>query len=134
MKVQIDSVDNTFYGTDPSVSTFTFQQGLTGTNNATTSEVIIGQDGNDKIDSKGGFTNSIFGGGGNDTITGGSGGSDNLRGGGGNDVINGGADGDNLRGDYGNDTLNGGTGFDRADYRNSDFGRGRQPGAAAGAQ
>jgi Ca2+-binding RTX toxin-like protein len=122
VQVQIDTNDNDFYGADSNIATFTFQRGLTGTNNATTTEVIIGLDGNDKIDGKGGWYDSIFGGFGNDTITGGSNGYDNLRGGGGNDLLNGLGGSDNLRGDYGFDTLNGGDAsgtFDRADYRNS---------------
>jgi Ca2+-binding RTX toxin-like protein len=122
IQVQIDTIYNDFYGTNPNLTTFTFQKGLTGTNNTTSSEVIVGQDGNDKIDGKGGFYDSLFGGFGNDTITGGSNGVDNIRGGGGNDVINALGGDDNLRGDFGFDTLNGGDGFDRADYRNSDFG------------
>jgi Ca2+-binding RTX toxin-like protein len=122
IQVQIDTQFNDFYGTNANLATFTFQRGVTGTNNSTSSEVIVGQDGNDKIDGKGGFYDSIFGGRGNDTITGGSNGFDNLRGGGGNDVINALGGDDRLRGDYGFDTLNGGGGFDQADYRNSSFG------------
>ena len=122
VQVQIDTQFNSAYGINPNLATVTFQRGLTGTNNTTTTEVIVGQDGNDKIDGKGGYYNSIFGGNGNDTITGGSNGYDFLHGGGGDDVINALGGGDDLRGDYGFDILNGGDGFDRADYRNSEFG------------
>jgi trimeric autotransporter adhesin len=122
IQVQIDTEINEFYGTNKELSTFTFQRGLIGTNNATTSEIIVGQDGNDKIEGKGGYYDGLFGGGGNDTITGGSNGVDNIRGGGGDDVINALGGNDNVRGDYGFDILNGGDGFDRADYRNSEFG------------
>ncbi|HJT11301.1 MAG TPA: calcium-binding protein [Dongiaceae bacterium] len=122
VQVQIDAEFNDSYGTDTELSTITFQRGLTGTNNVATSEIIAGQDGNDKINGNGGYYDGLFGGGGNDTITGGSNGFDNIRGGGGNDIINALGGDDRLRGDYGNDTLNGGAGFDTADYRNSDFG------------
>lgn len=118
--VQIDTANyDEFYGTDANLSTFVMQRGLTGTNNATTAEVIIGTDGNDVINGNGGYYDALYGGKGNDIITGGSG-TDWIRAGEGNDVLNGAAGNDTLRGEAGNDTLNGGDGIDRADYKNSD--------------
>ena len=70
--VQISTQFNDEYGTDAILATFTFQRGITGINNATTAEVIIGTDGNDKINGNGGFYDFIFAGSGNDTATGGS--------------------------------------------------------------
>ncbi len=115
--VQIDTQNyNLDYGTDPDLSTFIFQRGLTGTNNANTAEIIFGGDGNVTINGNGGFYDALYGGEGNDTINGGSG-TDWIRAGDGNDILNGFSGDDFLRGQAGNDVLNGGDGIDRADYR-----------------
>src|SRR5262249_10488461 len=62
IQVQIATADfNLEYGTSADFATFTFQRGLTGTNNVNSAEVIIGTAGNDKIDGKGGFYDALFG-------------------------------------------------------------------------
>ncbi|HVI88964.1 MAG TPA: hypothetical protein VM659_11705 [Dongiaceae bacterium] len=117
LNVQIDlGSNNTWYGTDTTLSTFTFQRGLNGTNNTNSTEVIIGTDGNDVINGNGGYYDMLYGGGGNDTINGGSG-DEYMSGGSGNDVLNGLAGNDILYGGAGYDTLNGGDGTDMAAYK-----------------
>jgi VCBS repeat-containing protein/ELWxxDGT repeat protein len=116
--VQIDTGHDTnlFYGTDASHATFTFQQGLDGTDNADHAEIILGTNGDDVINGNGGYYDGLYGNGGNDIINGGYG-TDHLIGGAGDDTLNGFGGDDLLRGDAGNDTLDGGTGINTADYR-----------------
>jgi Ca2+-binding RTX toxin-like protein len=119
--LQLDTVDNDYYGTDPDFSNFIFQQGLTGTNNTASTEIIIGGEANDVINGKGGFRDELHGGDGDDKVTGGSG-TDWLFGNAGNDTLVAAAGNDNLRGAEGFDSLDGGDGEDRADYRDSTSG------------
>jgi Ca2+-binding RTX toxin-like protein len=117
--VQIDvRTYNTFYGTDAHLSTFTFQEGLNGSNNTDHTEVLIGTSGNDTINGNGGYYDMIYAGDGNDTVNGGYG-TDALHGGNGDDILNGFGGNDVLYGNAGNDTLNGGDGYDVADYRHA---------------
>jgi Ca2+-binding RTX toxin-like protein len=77
---------------------------------STTSDVIMGGEGNDTI-SGGSGDDAIFGQAGDDVIYGGSG-NDTLYGGAGNDVIYGGAGNDTLYGEAGNDVIYSGGGLD----------------------
>jgi Ca2+-binding RTX toxin-like protein len=97
---------------------------MTGTNQGTNAELIVGTDGGEMIIGNGGQTDWLFGNGGNDTIDGNSLADEHawMYGGSGNDTLLGGAGDDNLRGDAGDDTLNGGDGFDRVDYWNASAG------------
>lgn len=117
---QIDVLDaNTFYGSDPELSTLRFERGLTGIHNVGYAEVIRGTAGNDVITGNGGYYDGLYGLEGNDIINGGDnepGGRDQMRGGAGDDVLNGFGGDDRMRGDAGNDFLDGGDGVDEARY------------------
>jgi Ca2+-binding RTX toxin-like protein len=120
--VQIDSVYNLDYGTDPDVSTWYFTTDLTaGIDNTETGEILLGTEGGDVINANDGFYDVVDGNGGDDTIDGGAG-ADNLRGQEGNDSIFGGTGNDSVRGDSGNDTLDGGDGIDRVRYNTASGG------------
>jgi Ca2+-binding RTX toxin-like protein len=121
--VHIDVADNTLYGTDTDVSTINFLQGLTGTKNATTTEVLMGSDGKDTINGNGGYYDMLFGDGGDDVINGGSG-RDLIWGQWDQDVLNGFAGDDIIRGGDNSDIINGGDGIDQADYRDDDVDHG----------
>jgi Ca2+-binding RTX toxin-like protein len=85
--------------------------------------ILVGTDGNDRMDARGG-DDSLDGLGGNDTLLGGDG-RDQLNGGDGNDILDGGAGKDTMEGGNGDDTfyysdffdhIHGGDGFDTISF------------------
>ncbi|QAU32824.1 VCBS domain-containing protein [Janthinobacterium sp. 17J80-10] len=87
---------------------------ITGNDQISSIENIIGGAGNDSITGSDDF-NQLDGGLGNDTLSGGLG-QDTLIGGGGDDSLDGGAGNDTLIGGAGNDSFIGGLGTDTADF------------------
>jgi Ca2+-binding RTX toxin-like protein len=91
--------------------------------------ILVGTDGNDRMDGRGG-DDSLDGLGGNDTLLGGDG-KDQLDGGDGNDTLDGGAGKDTMEGGNGDDTfyysdffdhLHGGDGFDTISFEKTGHG------------
>lgn len=113
--VQIDTVYNEIYGTDPALATLRIERGLAGINNAEFGEIVVGTDGDDVVNGNGGFYDALYGKDGNDVINGGDG-LDHVRGGTGDDVINGFDGDDRIRPDAGNDVVDGGNGVDLVRY------------------
>jgi Ca2+-binding RTX toxin-like protein len=114
--------NNLFYGADPNLTTVFTPSTLTGTDQGTNTELIVGTTGNDVITGNGGQVDFLYGDAGNDKIVGNSdvGEMAFLAGGAGNDTLTGGLGNDNLRGGAGDDLIDGGAGSkDRVDYRHA---------------
>ena len=94
--------------------------GLSGIDQGSHTELLIGTSGDDEMNGNGGFFDYIFGQGGNDTLNGSDITRDELRGGTGDDTLFGLSGNDRLAGEQGTDILDGGDGVDLARYdRNS---------------